>query len=81
MSVHLEQVSEDEVRVEVGGKAYLIAAHCPHRKAKMVFSHVSEKRLRVSCPLHYSTFDLETGQVVAGPSCNPLQVKPVSESR
>jgi nitrite reductase (NADH) small subunit len=81
MSIHLEQVSEEEVRVEVGDKAYLIAAYCPHRKARLVYSHVSEKRLRVSCPMHYSTFDLETGQVVSGPSCKPLQVKPLPEPR
>ena len=51
------------------------------RKGKMVYSLVSEKSLRVSCPLHYSTFDLETGKVVGGPACNPLQVKPLPEPR
>ncbi len=79
MSVHLKQVSEDEVRVEVDGKVFLISAYCPHRKGKMVYGYVNEKKLRVSCPLHHSTFDLETGKVVVGPSCNPLRVRPLDE--
>ena len=81
MSIELKQVSEDEVRVEVDGKAYLISAYCPHRKGKMVYSYVNEKTLRVRCPLHHSTFDLKTGKVVVGPSCSPLQVKPLTEPR
>lgn len=80
VSVKLEQVDAETVRVEVGGKAYLIPAACPHRKGRMVFCRVHETRLTVTCPLHYSTFDLQTGDKVAGPASAPLQVRPLPSS-
>jgi len=77
MSLKLVQLDAETVRVEVGDKVYLVAAECPHRKGKMVFSHVNDKRLRISCPLHYSAFELESGRVVSGPACSPIRVEPL----
>lgn len=78
MSVKLEQVDADTVRVDLGDHVYLVSAECPHRKGRMLFSHVGEKRLRITCPLHHSTFELETGRLVSGPACHPLRVQRVS---
>jgi nitrite reductase/ring-hydroxylating ferredoxin subunit len=75
MSVRLQQVSETEVRVDIGDKVFIVAAQCPHRGGRLVYSRVNENRLRISCPLHHSTFDLDTGAVVAGASCHSLAVK------
>ena len=76
--MRLEQIDDETVHVEVGGKVYAIPSHCPHRKGKMVFAYVNERRLRITCPLHHSTFELETGCQVAGPECGSLQVVPLS---
>lgn len=74
MSSRLTQISEDEVCVEINGRRIYIPAYCPHRGGKLVFAFVNEKRMRVSCPLHYSAFDLTTGEVTAGPACRGITV-------
>ncbi|RJQ81607.1 Rieske (2Fe-2S) protein [Pseudonocardiaceae bacterium YIM PH 21723] len=52
----------------------LVEAECPHRKGRMRFGHINERTLRISCPLHHSTFDLTTGERVSGPACRSLRV-------
>jgi len=75
MGIRLQQISDTEIRVELGDRVFVAAALCPHRKGKLVYARVSKTKLRISCPLHHSTFDLATGAVVAGPSCDPLVVR------
>lgn len=71
----VRQLSDDLLRVEIDGEQYLAAAACPHRKGRLVFGYVNARKLRITCPLHYSTFDLERGHVISGPADSPLAVK------
>ena len=70
----LRQLDADLLLVEVGEQRFLTQAACPHRKGRLLFGYVNERRLRITCPLHHSTFDLATGAQVAGPPCGDLKV-------
>lgn len=70
----LRQLDADLLLVEVGGQRFLTQSYCPHRKGRLLFGQVNDRRLRITCPLHHSTFDLTTGEQVSGPPCGPLKV-------
>ncbi|WNV85420.1 Rieske 2Fe-2S domain-containing protein [Umezawaea sp. Da 62-37] len=70
----LRQLDADLLLVEVGDRRFLTQAECPHRKGRLLFGYVNERRLRITCPLHHSTFDLTTGAQVSGPACGSLKV-------
>ncbi|KAA2258881.1 Rieske (2Fe-2S) protein [Solihabitans fulvus] len=74
----LRQLNEDLLLVEVGGQRILTQAYCPHRRGRLLFGYVNERKLRITCPLHHSTFDLTTGEQVSGPPCAPLRVAVLS---
>ncbi|MYS07643.1 Rieske 2Fe-2S domain-containing protein [Streptomyces sp. SID6041] len=57
----VRQVTEDLVLVEVGGRKVLAAALCPHRGGRLKYGRVDGDRLRITCPLHHTTFDLSSG--------------------
>jgi nitrite reductase/ring-hydroxylating ferredoxin subunit len=75
--VRVEQVSEDEIRLTAGGRTFLVAAACPHRKGRLAFAHVNPVTLRITCPLHKSTYDLRTGRRISGPTTGDLPVREV----
>ncbi|WP_175927485.1 Rieske (2Fe-2S) protein [Burkholderia cepacia] len=69
----------ERIAIEVDGKRFLVAAECPHRKARMKYGAVtrpSQGRCVITCPLHFSRFDLDTGDVLDGPATQPLDVTP-----
>lgn len=63
------------VRVQAAGRTFLAAAKCPHRDGLLVYGYVDAARLRITCPLHRSSFDLATGAVVSGPSDDALDTE------
>jgi nitrite reductase/ring-hydroxylating ferredoxin subunit len=66
---------EGKVRVDAGGRSFHVAAKCPHREGLLLYGYVNEQQLRITCPLHRTTFDLTTGAVVAGPSDCALETE------
>ncbi|MCQ4041479.1 Rieske (2Fe-2S) protein [Streptantibioticus rubrisoli] len=70
----LEEIDGDSVRVTVAGQEFVIDAACPHRLGRLVHGYVNPRTLRITCPLHRTTFDLATGCPVAGPGTDPLTV-------
>ncbi|MBT3073042.1 Rieske (2Fe-2S) protein [Streptomyces bacillaris] len=70
----VRQVTEDLVLVEVGERKVLAAARCPHRQGRLKFARVDDERLRITCPLHHSTFDLTDGARLSGPKCDTLRI-------
>lgn len=77
----IEPLPDEWVRVRVNGQEYVIAAACPHRKGRLVHGYVSVRSLRITCPLHGSTFDLATGCPVAGPTTDLLPVRRVDQQQ
>jgi protein arginine N-methyltransferase 1 len=66
---------DGRVRVQAGGRAFLVPAKCPHRDGLLLYGYVNSARLRITCPLHRSSFDLVTGAVVSGPSDGALDTE------
>jgi nitrite reductase/ring-hydroxylating ferredoxin subunit len=75
MTPRLRQLNDDEVLVEVGSVRVVIPSACPHRKGRLRFGRVNVRTMRITCPLHYSTFDLLSGERVGGPACHALTVR------
>jgi nitrite reductase/ring-hydroxylating ferredoxin subunit len=71
----VEPAGEGKVRVQAAGHAFLVAAKCPHRDGLLLYGYVNSARLRITCPLHRSSFDLATGAVVTGPSIGALDTE------
>jgi type I protein arginine methyltransferase len=60
--------------VEIAGLRYRVPRHCPHRGGRLDHGTLSVQRKTVSCPLHRSLFDLDTGRQLTGPACGHLAV-------
>jgi nitrite reductase/ring-hydroxylating ferredoxin subunit len=80
MTAVIRPINEDEILVELGDIKVITQSQCPHRKGRLRFGTVNERRMTITCPLHYSTFDLRTGHQLSGPPCGTLRVS-VVESR
>jgi nitrite reductase/ring-hydroxylating ferredoxin subunit len=75
IAVSVEPAGAGKVRVTVDGRSFLIADTCPHRDGRMLYGYVNPVRLRITCPLHRSSFDLVTGEVLTGPSEGALETE------
>jgi nitrite reductase/ring-hydroxylating ferredoxin subunit len=68
-------VPEDKVLITAGDRTFLIDAACPHRKGRLAFGHINDNTLRITCPLHRSTYDLTDGHQISGPAACALNVE------
>jgi len=55
--------------VKVGDQVFVADAWCTHQRSDLTLGILEGKRVR--CALHQALFDLETGQVIEGPSGEP----------
>lgn len=60
--------------VETAEVRVLAEVTCPHRGGRLLYGHLNPRTLRITCPLHHTSFDLITGEAVSGPSCEPLRI-------
>jgi nitrite reductase/ring-hydroxylating ferredoxin subunit len=77
----IEQLSDEEVLVSVDDRKFVVAAACPHRKGRLAYAHINATTLRITCPLHRSTYDLATGCRVSGPATGDLPVREHAAAR
>jgi nitrite reductase/ring-hydroxylating ferredoxin subunit len=73
--VELTPVDTDRVRITVDDRIVTVPAECPHRRGRLVYAHVNPRTFKITCPLHRSTFDLETGDQTYGPVCGGIDVE------
>ena len=76
-AVSVEPAGEGKICVTVDDRSFLVADTCPHRDGRLLYGYVNAVRLRITCPLHRSSFDLETGEVLTGPSEAPLETQEI----
>lgn len=60
--------------VRANGKLYGIADVCSHAEAFLSEGEVYAEDLEIECPLHGSTFDLESGEPNGLPATDPVEV-------
>jgi len=59
------------------GALYAVDDVCPHADASLAFGLV--KNGCIACPWHFAEFDLDTGDVLSGPSPRGIRTYPVRE--
>lgn len=60
--------------VKLGKQEYLLPIACPHRQGKLNLGTLNKNKGTITCPLHFSKFDISTGKKLSGPACSSLQV-------
>ncbi|WP_425836891.1 Rieske (2Fe-2S) protein [Streptomyces fractus] len=60
------------------GELDLLEAYCSHRRGHLAHGYVNAGALRITCPLHHSSYSLETGDPRGGPSGRAGAVRPQS---
>lgn len=60
----------------VGGTFYAVDDTCPHRGGPLSEGEIEGKE--ITCPWHGATFDLVTGNHIAGPAPRPISCYRVS---
>jgi nitrite reductase/ring-hydroxylating ferredoxin subunit len=61
------EVNEKEIMIaNVDGKFYAISDRCGHMSARLSMGTIDKNV--VTCPLHFSRFDVTTGKVISGPA-------------
>jgi nitrite reductase/ring-hydroxylating ferredoxin subunit len=72
------KVQGQEVLVlNLSGKFYCLSGRCVHAGAPLAEGTLNGKIL--TCPWHYSQYNVITGEVIRGPADKPLQVYKVEE--
>ncbi len=72
------KVKEHEIlAVNLTGKVYCLEGRCTHAGAPLAEGTIQGEVL--TCPWHYSQFNVVTGDVVKGPAYKPLRVYAVTE--
>ncbi len=62
-------LSDDSIAViRIGDRVYALADTCSHAEASLSEGDVYGDDLEIECPLHGSTFELETGEPTALPA-------------
>jgi len=62
---HIEAGGEEVCIANVGGRFYAIGDRCPHMNSSL--SRGILEGPIITCPLHFSRFDVTTGKKIAGP--------------
>jgi nitrite reductase/ring-hydroxylating ferredoxin subunit len=64
-------------RLKTADAEYVVPVECPHRKGWLKCGKVNRTKhgkCFLVCPLHFSTFDLQTGRQVSGPAAHDLEI-------
>ena len=56
---------------KIGGEVHAVSGTCTHEETDLGLGFLIEDR--VTCPLHLSSFDLRTGEVLNPPATEPLR--------
>jgi nitrite reductase/ring-hydroxylating ferredoxin subunit len=68
---------QEVLAISFGNKIYCLDARCAHAGAPLVEGVLNGEVL--TCPWHYSQFDITNGMVLRGPADKPLKTYRVEE--
>jgi nitrite reductase/ring-hydroxylating ferredoxin subunit len=60
--------------VSLGTAQYQLPRECPHRGGLLSCGTLNQGRGTITCPLHFSVFDVRSGRHLSGPACPDLPV-------
>ena len=63
---HIEVDGKELLIANVEGKFYAVCDRCPHMSAML--SKGTLNNTTVTCPRHFSSFDVTTGKAISGPT-------------
>ena len=76
-TMHLVSVDDTAILVvNVDGAIHAVQGNCSHEEADLATGELGGERL--TCTLHWSAFDVRTGDVIDPPAEQPLVTFPVS---
>jgi nitrite reductase/ring-hydroxylating ferredoxin subunit len=67
---HVEAGGKELVLANVGGKVYALGDRCAHMNAPLSMGTL--EGTTITCPLHFSRFDVRTGKKISGPVMGSL---------
>lgn len=70
----------DSFVVELGNERFQLPRECPHRGGLLSCGVLNERRGTITCPLHFSVFDVRSGRQLSGPDCPDLPVVALLEA-
>ncbi|WP_071599785.1 Rieske (2Fe-2S) protein [Mastigocladopsis repens] len=77
-SVSSDYTSEG-ITFKFKGNKYLVPAACPHRGGKLYCGLINEKNGTITCPLHFSKFEITSGKLLSGPSSASLEIIEIAQ--
>jgi nitrite reductase/ring-hydroxylating ferredoxin subunit len=69
------------IPVKIKGKKYLVPAACPHRGGKLYCGLINEKNGTITCPLHFSKFEITSGKLLSGPGSASLEITEIAQDK
>ncbi|NET62801.1 MAG: Rieske (2Fe-2S) protein [Symploca sp. SIO2E6] len=60
--------------VDLKGKEYLIPVACPHRQGRLNCGLINDQKGTITCPLHFSKFEIASGKRISGPAQQSLNI-------
>lgn len=62
------KVHENLLLVMINDKIYCVERYCPHSFADLSEGIINDITKTVTCPLHFSAFEIESGKLISGPA-------------
>jgi nitrite reductase/ring-hydroxylating ferredoxin subunit len=60
--------------IRLDDTVYRVPVECPHRGGRLRCGKIDLQSGVIICPLHFSSFDVRTGQRLSGPACANLEI-------
>jgi nitrite reductase/ring-hydroxylating ferredoxin subunit len=77
--VSSDYTSERGITVKFQGNKYLTPVACPHRGGKLYCGLINEKNGTITCPLHFSKFEITSGKLLSGPASTSLEITEIAQ--
>ena len=67
------KVYENLLLIKINNQIFCIERYCTHAYGDLSEGIINEETKTVTCPIHFSTFDIKTGNPITKPAERPLK--------